>query len=199
GQQMPGQGGQSAGDDNSPAGRAGELIGRQRNLADQSFERGRSAGEPGDDLAQEQRGLSEEFGALMDDLQADPGEDPNGDSARAFAQARNDMREAEDALANDDYDGAESAMERAIENLRDGAESLARQRMGQAGEDGERGDPLDPLGRPTGQAQGEGVEVPEETDAGRMRAVIEELRRRLGEPGRSEEEIEYLERLLERF
>ena len=92
-------------------------------------------------------------------------------------------------------------MERAIGNLRDGAEEIAREQMRQAGEgtEGENGSPLDPLGRPTGRANGEGVEVPEETDAGRTRAVIEELRRRLGEPGRSQEEIDYLERLLERF
>jgi len=41
--------------------------------------------------------------------------------------------------------------------------------------------------------------VPGEGEAGRTRAVIEELRRRLGEPGRDDEEVDYLERLLERF
>ena len=92
-------------------------------------------------------------------------------------------------------------MERAIDSLREGAEELAREQMRQAGQqgEGEEGGRVDPLGRPTGRAIGDDVDVPDETDAGRTRAVIEELRRRLGEPGRSEEEIEYLERLLERF
>lgn len=201
GQGMPGQSGQTGEGDDSAAGRAGELIGRQRSLADESFERGRSGGEPSDDLAQEQNGLGDDLEELMGELQADENADPNGEGGRSFAQARNNMREAEQALSNGDFDAAAGAMERAIENLRDGAEELAREQMRQAGEgqEGENGGPLDPLGRPMGRAAGEGVEVPEETDAGRTRAVIEELRRRLGEPGRSDEEIDYLERLLERF
>ena len=203
GQGMPGQSGQQSDEgDDSAAGQAGELIGRQRSLADESFERGQSGGnEPSDDLAQQQGGLGGDLDDLIDDLQGDGAADPNGEGARSFGQARNDMREAEQALSGGDFDAAASAMERAIENLRDGAEELAREQMRQAGQgrEGENGEALDPLGRPMGRAAGEGVEVPEETDAGRTRAVIEELRRRLGEPGRTEEEIDYLERLLERF
>ncbi|MBT8473010.1 MAG: DUF4175 domain-containing protein [Marinicaulis sp.] len=55
------------------------------------------------------------------------------------------------------------------------------------------------MGRETGNAFGGGVEVPEISDADRRRQIIENLRDRLGEPGRSDEEIDYLERLLERF
>jgi uncharacterized protein YggE len=114
------------------------------------------------------------------------------------------MREAEGALAGDDFAAANDAMERAIANLRDGAEALAREQMRQArgegqGEDGRRTPATDPLGRAAGEAPGDGVEVPEESEAGRTRAVIEELRRRLGEPGRDDNEVDYLERLLERF
>lgn len=203
GQGEPGQNGQQSGEgDNSASGQAGELIGRQRSLADETFERGQSgAPERSDDLAEQQSGLGGELDELIDELSSDEGADPEGNGARSFSQARNDMREAEQALGNGDLDAAASAMERAIGNLRDGAEEIAREQMRQAGEgtEGENGGPLDPLGRPTGRANGEGVEVPEETDAGRTRAVIEELRRRLGEPGRSQEEIDYLERLLERF
>ncbi len=203
GQGTPGQSGQQGGEgDDNASGQAGELIGRQRALADEAFERGQSgSGERTDDLAEQQGGLGDDLDALIDELGGDESADPQGEGARSFSQARNDMREAEQALASGDFDAASSAMERAIENLRDGAEELAREQMRQAGDgtEGENGGPLDPLGRPTGRANGEGVEVPEETDAGRTRAVIEELRRRLGEPGRSQEEIDYLERLLERF
>ncbi len=203
GQGTPGEGGQQSGEgDESASGQAGELIGRQRSLADETFERGQSGTrEPSDDLTQQQSGLGRELDELIDELGGDAGADPDGNGARSFSQARNDMREAEQALGNGDLDAAASAMERAIGNLRDGAEEIAREQMRQAGEgmEGENGAPLDPLGRPTDRANGEGVEVPEESDAGRTRAVIEELRRRLGEPGRSQEEIDYLERLLERF
>ena len=92
-------------------------------------------------------------------------------------------------------------MARAIDNLRDGAESLVRERMRRAQQngDGQSGGQTDPLGRAIGRAQGGGVEVPGESEAGRSRAVIDELRRRLGEQGREEEEVDYLERLLDRF
>lgn len=193
-----GQEGEGAGDGGAP-GRAGELIGRQRELADESFERSQSGGEGGDELAEEERALADDLDDLIDDLQ-NGGGDENGDAARTLGEARNDMRDAEQALRNGDFDGANSAMDRAIANLREGAEQLAREEMqqGRQGQNGADGDAVDPLGRPAG-SRGDGVAVPEETDAGRARAVIQELRRRLGEPGRSEEEIEYLERLLEQF
>lgn len=198
--QGSGMGGEGAGgEQGGPAGEAGELIGRQRELADEAFRRGQEGGESGDDLAQGEGALGGDLDEFIDRLEGGQA-DPNGDAARAFGRARGDMREAQEALRNEDFDGATSAMERAIANLRDGAEDLAREQMRQAREGaGREGGRLDPLGRPTGEARGDGVEVPEESDAGRTREVIRELRRRLGEPGRSEEERDYLERLLERF
>ena len=204
------QGGQGSGNgegaggegDSGPAGRAGEMIGRQRELADQSFEQGQTPGATGDGLAGEESSLGGDLDALIDELAGGNNADPDGEATRKLGQARNDMREAEEALRSDDFGAATSAMERAIENLRAGAEDLAREQMRQAqrgrDQDG-RGGRTDPLGRPDGRAFGEDVEVPGLSEAGRTRAVIEELRRRLGEQGRSEEEIDYLERLLERF
>lgn len=204
--QTSGQGGQQGEEgQGGPAGRTGELIGRQRELSDEAFERGRTPGASGADLAESESGLGDSLDELIDSLGGDGARlDPNGEAGRALGQARNEMRRAEDALRGDDFDAANSAMERAIENLRDGAESLAREQMRQAqGQQGQPGDQnsggVDPLGRPSGYADGDGVEVPEETAAGRSRAVVEELRRRLGEQGRDEEEKDYLERLLERF
>jgi len=200
-----GQGeGQAGAPQGGPAGKAGELIGRQRELADQSFERGRTPGANGDDLAGQESGLGGDLDALIGEIQGQgAGADPGGDAARALGQARNDMRQAEGALGNGDFDAATGAMERAIGRLREGAEKLAREQMRQAqgngpGREGPNGR-TDPLGRPYGYADGDGVDVPEESAASRTRAVIEELRRRLGEQGRSKEEIDYLERLLERF
>ncbi len=187
-----------------PSGEAGDLIGRQRELADEAFERDRNGeSEAGGDLADEQGGIGRDLDDLIDELQGEGGElDPNGDAARSMGRARNEMREAEEALREGDFDAAADAMERAIAEMREGAEGLAREEMRQAGagEDSEpRGGGTDPLGRPVGEAYGQGVDVPEETDAAKTRAIIESLRERLGEPGREEEEIDYLERLLERF
>ena len=197
--------GQGAPGEAGPSGQAGDLIGRQRELADEAFERERNSedGEGANDLAEAERELGRELDDLIDELQGPGGEaDPDGDAARAMGRARNDMRAAEEALREGDLDAAASAMERAIANMREGAEGLAREEMRQAGEgeDGRRrGGGTDPLGRPVGDAYGEGVDVPEESEAARTRAVIDELRRRLGEPGREDDEIDYLERLLERF
>lgn len=197
-----GQGGQGEGQGGA-AGQAGDLIGRQRELADETFERGRDPEATGDDLAARESGLGGDLDELMDALRSDPSLDPGGDAARALGRARSAMREAESALEAEQFGMAGDAMERAIEGLREGAEALAREQMRQAqGEGGQeqRGPGVDPLGRPAGDAlSGEGVEVPGEGEAGRTRAVIEELRKRLGEPGRDEEEKSYLERLLERF
>ncbi|MGL4729071.1 MAG: DUF4175 family protein, partial [Bosea sp. (in: a-proteobacteria)] len=60
----------------------------------------------------------------------------------------------------------------------------------------------DPLGRPQRNrdwSQGN-VRVPgaSESATQRARRVLEELRRRLGEAGRPQDEIDYLERLLQR-
>lgn len=196
-----GPGGEEESGDNA-AGKTGDVIGRQRELADETFERGQTYGENGDDLAEAQNGLGSDLDDLIDELQGDPSADPDGDASRSLGMARNSMREAQDALENGDFDAATAAMERAITQLREGAEDMAAEQMRQAGEGGEQaeGRAVDPLGRPTGKdTNGEGVDVPDITDAGRTRAVIDELRRRLSEPGRTQEEIEYLERLLERF
>lgn len=206
--QNGGQGGSGQGQgspgESGPSGQAGDIIGRQRELADEAFERGQNgSGEPGenaDDLAGREGELGSDLDDLIDELQGGEA-DPNGDAARAMGRARNNMRDAEQALRNGDFDAAASAMERAIASMREGAEGLAREEMraAQEGQEQGRGAGTDPLGRPAGEAYGRGVDVPGESEAARSRAIIEELRERLGEPGRTEEEIDYLERLLERF
>lgn len=68
---------------------------------------------------------------------------------------------------------------------------------------GQNGDaPRDPLGRPQrsqGPDQGTSVKVPDEIDMQRARQILEELRRRLGEAQRPPSELDYIERLLQRF
>jgi hypothetical protein len=185
-----------------PAGAAGEIIGRQRDLADRSFERGQNRSAVGDDLAEEQAGLASDLADLMKLLQSGApagGEtSPNDAGARAFGEALAAMRRSEEALKGEDFDAANDAMGRAIENLREGAEELARgDKAARAGRtDGQQG--RDPLGRPIGPL-GDEVEVPEKSDAQRTRELLEELRRRLSDGDRTEDEIKYLERLLERF
>jgi hypothetical protein len=74
----------------------------------------------------------------------------------------------------------------------------------QAGRDGRSGDVRDedPFGRPTatdGPLDGDSVDVPDASVMKRARELMDEIRRRAGERTRSSEELDYLERLLERF
>jgi hypothetical protein len=76
--------------------------------------------------------------------------------------------------------------------------------MGRAGRLGQsRADQdTDPLGRPMrGHDYGDnaGVKVPDLIDAQRARRIIEELRKRFGDMGRPQEELDYIERLLKDY
>ena len=116
------------------------------------------------------------------------------------------MERAERALREGDLDGASQEETRALEQLRQGAREMAQQMLRQMpsryGLNDSQGE-LDPMGRPPqrtdGPDPGVGVKVPDQIDIQRAREILEELRRRLGEPTRQPLELEYLERLLKRF
>ena len=193
------------GGEGGPTGQAGDLIGRQRELADKSFERGQKRGAAGDDLGDAQGAIAGDLSTLMKSLEGGgDGADPEGAGARALGKALGHMRRSEEALRAEEFDSANEAMERAIASLREGAESLARAQGAKARAQAQGAGPggssmRDPLGRPVGNAYGEGVDVPEKSDAQKTRELLEELRRRLSEGDRTQDEIKYLERLLERY
>jgi hypothetical protein len=67
---------------------------------------------------------------------------------------------------------------------------------GQSSRQGRGGDRDDPLGRPSGQEHG--YDPNNVAPALRARRVQDEVRRRLGQPERPAEELDYLQRLLRR-
>ena len=118
--------------------------------------------------------------------------------------AQRSMENAEQALRDGDLGRATDEQARALEQLRSGTKQMAEQMMRQMpSQMGRAGDaPLDPLGRPQrteGPDLGTSVKVPDEIDAQRAREILEILRQRLGERFRPDLELEYIERLLERF
>ncbi|MCJ2065524.1 TIGR02302 family protein [Methylobacterium sp. J-088] len=140
---------------------------------------------------------------------------------QGLADAENAMREAENALKQGDSDEAVDAQGRALDGLKRGAEGMTQQMQemaegqgqgqgegqqeggqqpGKQGQAGARDD--DPLGRPTrGRDMSDGrVRVPtaDESAVQRARRIMEELRRKLGDPTRPREELDYFERLLRR-
>ena len=199
GQGQAGEGGQQGA--GGPTGAVGDLIARQRALADETFKRGETRDAPGDDLASGEGALAGDLADFMKALEGAAPDGETGEAGKALSRALSAMRRAEGDLGDENFDGARNAMEEAIANLRDGAEALAKDARAQArAAQGRGGQPLrDPLGRPLGAPTGQGVEVPDKSDAQRARELLEELRRRLSDGERTEDEIKYLERLLERF
>ncbi|MGO4736028.1 TIGR02302 family protein [Bosea sp. 2KB_26] len=138
-----------------------------------------------------------------------------------LGEAEDAMREAEGQLGQGQGEGALESQGKALDALRRGGQNLAQQMQGQPGDgdgtEGAFGEPDgqpagrpsaqqrgrdDPLGRPQRQrdwADGR-VRVPgaDESATQRARRILEELRRRLGDPSRPLEELDYLERLLRR-
>ncbi len=122
------------------------------------------------------------------------------------------MGEAEGQLGEGDADGAVDSQGRALEALRRGAQGLAQAMRqngfgpgpGQPGRNGrQRAEQnTDPLGRPLrGRDYGDDVtvKVPGEIDAQRARRILRELRKRFGESGRPQLELDYIERLLDGY
>jgi len=141
------------------------------------------------------------------------------DSPKNFDEAQNDMSEADKDLKGDSDNGksprrfghtpkgdAVDAQGKAIEALRQGGQSMQQQMRGKGkGKGGyvgmsspRRGQNNDPLGRGQDGAKGaaEGELSGGADRAERARRVLEELRRRLGDPNRPSEERDYLERLI---
>jgi hypothetical protein len=115
------------------------------------------------------------------------------------------MKEAKQELGDGNLDSATQSQSLALERLRKGAQSMAEQMMqngdAQAGQ-GPGNNGRDPLGRPDRSNRpdlGLSVKVPDEIDIQRAREVLDELRRRLGDPARPGFELDYLERLIKPF
>lgn len=205
---------------NDAIGQMGEIIDQQRALQDETVqqgngmpgEQGNSNGQQGGGresgsgaLEQRQEGLRGDLSQLRDGLEGAGVENPS-----ALGRADRAMREAEDALESGDLERAARKQGEAIENLRDGAQALAEtllEDLAMSGENqgqdrGAGAEGRDPLGRPqrtTGPQTGEGVDVPDKSDIQRARRILEELQRRAGDRNRPPIELDYLNRLLERF
>jgi uncharacterized protein (TIGR02302 family) len=148
--------------------------------------------------------------------QQDALKDDAGEAGEDLDDARKAMKEAEQALGpgGEGRGKAVEAQGRAVDSLRKGAGKLAQQMQGgqegEAGDDGQQGQGKgrrarhgkgrDPLGRSSGgQASTRGKYDPLGLPpAQRAHRVQEELRRRLGQPERPAEELDYLQRLLTR-
>ncbi|SFQ02942.1 TIGR02302 family protein [Roseivivax halotolerans] len=182
----------------------GEQQGQQGQGGGQSLE---------ESLADRQRSLRGELNRQRQNMPGD-GSEAGRRAGEALDRAEGAMEGAEDALREDDLAGAIDRQSEAMEALREGmrnlGEAMAEQQGQQPGEQGQQGmadgtDPgqqRDPLGRSAGsngQIGSDEQMLQGEDVYRRARELLDEIRRRSGEGERPEEELEYLERLLERF
>ncbi|MEM6488997.1 MAG: TIGR02302 family protein [Pseudomonadota bacterium] len=209
-QQQGQQQGQQPGQQPGQQGQQGQQPGQ----GGQQGQQGQGGGQQGQqgqggDLAAEQRALQQ----MLDELRSRL---PGGDGAMgdAFDEAGRAMGRAEDDLQGDAPGEAVDDQLDALDRLQEGAEALAQQlqQQGQGeqqaqgagrgrgnGDDRQQADPFDrPAGR-YGAMDGDGTDVPDKALLDRARELLDELRRRAGDATRPDYELDYLERLIERY
>jgi methylmalonyl-CoA mutase cobalamin-binding subunit len=184
----------------APGSRPGEGFGEPDEAGEPGGFGAEAGEEPGaglDELADRQAAIAEAIPGLSERL---PNAGPSAEAARrALDEAGEAMDEAAAALERGNAEAALNAQDAAIEALRDAAQSASQALEAARGGDQE-GD-TDPLGRAQGGQAGAGTQtgIPGEADRQRAREILEELRRRAAERGRPQEELDYIDRLLERF
>ncbi len=210
------------------AGESGENVGRSGGEGQGQSHQGQGGEGEGEDRDGEggssggagQQGtgsLAERQQALRDELrrqqEALPGEGtPEGDAAReALERAGRAMENAENALRQDDLpealDNQADAMEALREGMRQLGEAMAEQNRQNQGEEGDaeaeaRRMTRDPLGRSPGADGLAGTDenlLQGEDVYRRAKEILDELRNRSSDQSRPEKELNYLERLLDRF
>ncbi|HEY8333607.1 MAG TPA: TIGR02302 family protein, partial [Tardiphaga sp.] len=179
------------------------LRDRLKKLQDQLAKQGMGKGQKG------QKGEKGQGGEQGQGEQGDADGDGDG-----LGDADNAMGDASGRLGEGNADGAVDSQGRALDALRKGAQALA-QAMQPGDGDGQGDGPgnapgrqqsggrnSDPLGRPLhGRELGDDltVKIPGEIDVQRVRRILEELRRRLGDTSRPQLELDYIERLLKDY
>jgi uncharacterized protein (TIGR02302 family) len=151
-------------------------------------------------LGSRQGDIEQQLQSLIDRMRMEGAEAPE-----QFGAAGKSMNEAKHALGDENLDRAAQAESQALERLREGAQSMAQQ-MSENGENqegrGQGNSGRDPLGRPDRTNRpdlGLSVKVPDAIDIQRAREVLDEVRRRLGDPSRPPIELDYLERLIRAY
>lgn len=196
-EEMPGEAQQGSAKGQGESGSQGAPPNSQLEMGQQpqGQRQGQHAG-----LGNRQQELRDRLQSLIDRFRIEGGEPPD-----EFKGAQEAMRDAKEALGEGNLDSATQQQSLALDKLRKGAQSMAEQMMeggeSQAGQ-GAGNNGRDPLGRPDRSNRpdlGLSVKVPDEIDIQRAREVLDELRRRLGDPARPTIELDYLERLIKPF
>jgi len=191
----------------------GKLMGDQQGLMDDTLKSSRRT-EPSSNsteksdakafkkLGDQQEALRQMLGNIMGELGL------GGDIPDALGKAERAMNSARQALELQQPKAAENLQKQVMEQLLKGSSDLAEQMMqGQGAQGGGQfGSNMgrDPLGRPMPSRNGRGLEkidhkLFQKNFLSTTKLIMDEVRRRLSDPNRSDLEKQYLKRLLERF
>ncbi|MEM7422705.1 MAG: TIGR02302 family protein [Pseudomonadota bacterium] len=203
-QSEPGFGeGQGRGDEH---GRRGQQGGQMGQNGDPQMGQSGQPGQGGGTLAQQQEALRQQLENLSRGIGSDEAARALEDAARAMGDARDDLSDGANS------DAVRDQME-ALDRLNEGAQALAEQMQQGQGDTQAQGDRQgrgraqdqtdpDPFDRPSasfGALDGTSTKVPDQSLMDRARELMEELRRRAAEPARPQIELDYLDRLMDRF
>ncbi|MFW2543154.1 DUF4175 domain-containing protein [Primorskyibacter sp. 2E107] len=210
GQQQQGEGQQGQGQQQGQQQGQGQQPGQQPGQGQGQAQNGQGQQSLEEGLADRQRALRDELNRQRQNLPGQ-GTEAGDDAAEALGRAEGAMDGAEEALRDGDLaeaiDRQSEAMEALREGLRNLGEAMAQQQQQGQGQQGfaEGGDPQqqrDPLGRNPGNTGQTGTEegmLQGEDVYRRAQELLDQLRERSGEMERPQAELDYLERLLDRF
>lgn len=159
-----------------------------------------------EDLKAAQQSLNEQLEETMTSLSESGAQVPSD-----LKKAGKSMEQAGNRLDAGRTDKATRSQGHALEQMRAGSQSMVEQLMeslgdmaqgksGQGtGKDKSSSDPLGRSQKPGGKGKEGSGEIPDESERQQAREILEELRRRAAQLGRPQSELDYLDRLLQRF
>ena len=117
-------------------------------------------------------------------------------AAKPWARPARRWSRRRKSLNGKDLSNASNAENNALQELRKGADALAKEM--QAGANSQQAGKEDPLGRGE-NGPGNMIKLPDANDLARARDILQEFRRRAGQRFRPQQELDYLDRLLKEF
>ena len=188
--QQGGDSGQSAAGERGQGGGQGQQGGQGRGQNGQAGSEG---------LKQRQDDLQKQLQELLSSM---PQKGDGNAVQRKLKDAERAMGEAAGALEQNELGEASDQEGQALEALRQGSRSVAEQMMRSAQRgNGNSQSNRDPFGRRQGTEindTGENL-ISKDFDVQRARTILDELRKRLGQPSRPPVELDYLERLIKPY
>lgn len=186
-----------------------DLIRRQQNLMNRTFQFGRPGGNPQGQMPSpaDQQALRDLLNQLRGQM---PGRGQGNGPGQFLDRAGQAMQRAIDALSGDRPNDAVSQQGRALQQMRRAGQSILQQlreqfsrQSGIRNPRNQRATPLrDPLGRDIDEDEGfdDGeINIDHPSALKRTREILDELRKRSGERFRPRLELDYIDRLLDRF